>query len=407
LEKAFADLVDESTTYESFDCPKFRNEMQEFSFKSSLITCHGWHKCGSTLCISPEVEYPLSGDLAVAESDSNSATQNDTIPTNRRQSGTLNLFTLQLRKTEKIIDRRWGNDVHVPVATGTLDNIQKYADAVFSNDADQKKAFECLAAKFSVRIHDDALRDETNCGDSRASKRQIVNLERKNLEKVNQGSQLICFLSGFGGSGKSRVIVGLVRYASSLCANLSIRFDRRTIVVPALTGAAAVSINGETSHSANVWKRVVKDTDIEDWKHTYMFILDEQVSCACRKDLEKCYQKCCELKENTLDFGGIDIIFAGDFSQLEPVCAYPLYLEEIFSIWDDMIHTFFELKTSHRFNKDPAWGKLLSRYRDVGPKIADVKKINERLIGSKQVHVNVIFHKTLFMRQRQILIERQ
>ena len=177
-------------------------------------------------------------------------------------------------------------------------------------------------------------------------------------------------------------------------------------MVPALTGAAAVSINGETSHSANVWKRVVKDTDIEDWKHRYMFILDE-VSFACRKDLEKCYQKCCELKENTLDFGGIDIIFAGDFSQLKPVRANPLYLEENSPIWDDMIHTFFELKTSHRFNKDPAWGKLLSCYRDVGPKIADVKKINERLIGSKQVHVNVIFHKTLFMRQRQRLIERQ
>jgi hypothetical protein len=49
-----------------------------------------------------------------------------------------------------------------------------------------------------------------------------------------------------------------------------------------------------------------------------------------------------------------------------------LYLEEDFPLWDDMIHTFFELKTSHRFDKDPAWGKLLTRFHGVSPTIADL-----------------------------------
>jgi hypothetical protein len=89
-------------------------------------------------------------------------------------------------------------------------------------------------------------------------------------------------------------------------------------MVTALTGAAVVSMNRETSFLANIQKRVVNDTDIEDRRHTYMFILDE-VMFASRKDLETCYRKCCELKENSLDFGGIDIIFAGDLSQLKPV----------------------------------------------------------------------------------------
>jgi hypothetical protein len=82
-------------------------------------------------------------------------------------------------------------------------------------------------------------------------------------------------------------------------------------VVTALTGAAVVSINRETYLLAN-------DTDIEDRRHTYMFILDE-VMFASRKDLETCYGKCCELKENSIEFGGIDIIIAGDLSQLKPV----------------------------------------------------------------------------------------
>ena len=52
-------------------------------------------------------------------------------------------------------------------------------------------------------------------------------------------------------------------------------------------------------------------------------------------------------------FGGLDIIFAGDFTQLKPVKAKPLYLEEDFKIWEQDVHTCFELKTNHRFKNDP------------------------------------------------------
>jgi hypothetical protein len=81
-------------------------------------------------------------------------------------------------------------------------------------------------------------------------------------------------------------------------------------VVTALTGADVASINGETSHLANIWNGVIKETDIEDWRHMYVFILGE-VSFARRNAIETCYQKCCELKQNSLYFGGIDIVFAG------------------------------------------------------------------------------------------------
>jgi hypothetical protein len=49
------------------------------------------------------------------------------------------------------------------------------------------------------------------------------------------------------------------------------------------------------------------------------------------------------------NLGGVDVVFAGDFTQLTPVKGKPIYLEKDFIIWDDWVHTFLELKTNHRF----------------------------------------------------------
>ena len=51
-------------------------------------------------------------------------------------------------------------------------------------------------------------------------------------------------------------------------------------------------------------------------------------------------------------------------------------------MWEQWVHTFYELKTNHRFNDDPDWGTLLARFRDEGPTEEDVAKINTRLVVS-------------------------
>ena len=47
--------------------------------------------------------------------------------------------------------------------------------------------------------------------------------------------------------GKSKVINSVRDYAKKLCNNLQVDFTSRTIVTTAVTGTAAVSINGETT----------------------------------------------------------------------------------------------------------------------------------------------------------------
>ena len=82
-------------------------------------------------------------------------------------------------------------------------------------------------------------------------------------------------MSGPGGTGKSKVIHAVICYCKELCENAGIPFNKNTIVVTALTGAAAVSIFGETTHAACCLNRKVQSQDIDTWKGTLMVIIDE------------------------------------------------------------------------------------------------------------------------------------
>ncbi|KAG7371411.1 PIF1-like helicase [Nitzschia inconspicua] len=287
------------------------------------------------------------------------------------------LHRLSLKKTTRVVDTI-GN-IQLPVANGTLANIRQYSKCLFGDDEDQRQTFECLTASFVLKLYQRARAEETSL---ESTKKRFLNTEKNVLEKVNRGAQLICFLSGPGGTGKSFVITSYVRYCSEVCSNLRIKFDSKTIVVSAITGAAAVSIRGQTTASALCLKRHIIEDDVKQWENTYAVVADE-ISFSKKSEIESANHKCRELKEEqSLKFGGVDIVFAGDFTQLRPVRAKPIYLEDDFVIWDDWIHTFFELRTNHRFKNDVRWGNILSRFRDLGPSVADVNLINTRVIGS-------------------------
>ena len=89
-----------------------------------------------------------------------------------------------------------------------------------------------------------------------------------------------------------------------------------------------------------------------------------------------------ELKEtgNEKRFGGLPILFAGDFTQLEPVGAKPLYLCEDNDLFFETMTTFMELKTNHRFRKDEEWGDMLANMRINGVCANVLKKINKRVV---------------------------
>jgi ATP-dependent DNA helicase PIF1 len=131
------------------------------------------------------------------------------------------------------------------------------------------------------------------------------------------------FITGPGGSGKSMLIRKIYQHAHSM---------NREIHVCALTGCASVLLNckAKTIHS---WSGIgLGNGTIEQlvtkikknkfsktlWKQTSILVVDE-VSMLSKKLFEALNAIGKEIRHNNRPFGGIQLIFSGDFYQLPPV----------------------------------------------------------------------------------------
>jgi hypothetical protein len=191
------------------------------------------------------------------------------------------------------------------------------------------------------------------------------------------------FLSGAGGSGKTRVINAVLAYAKGFCKELNYVFDKRMIVVTALTGVAATLINGETLHSAaKFYNKKITTEHIDEWKNTRLVIVDE-ISFATSSNLKTLNGKLGQLKEARLQkYGGLHIVFIGDFAQLEPVSGKPLYYETNFPLWHDWVNCYIELQGQHRFQNDIAFGNIMQRMRNGHVTKADIDCLNTRVVNA-------------------------
>ena len=131
------------------------------------------------------------------------------------------------------------------------------------------------------------------------------------------------FITGPGGTGKTALIRHLQKDASN---------KDRNIQVCAMTGCAAVLLEckAKTIHSwagiglgngttESIISKIIKSRYSRDkWKKTDMLIIDE-VSMMSQKifDLLDAVGK--SVRKNMKPFGGIQVIFSGDFYQLPPV----------------------------------------------------------------------------------------
>ena len=141
------------------------------------------------------------------------------------------------------------------------------------------------------------------------------------LEKFKRGENL--FITGAGGTGKTTLIKHFIEYAESV---------KKSIQVCALTGCAAVLLNcnARTIHSWSGIRlaRGPKEKIIEsvfknkrqsrNWKKVKILIVDE-VSMMSRKIFEVLDEIGKVIRHSSLPFGGIQVVFTGDFFQLPPV----------------------------------------------------------------------------------------
>ena len=196
------------------------------------------------------------------------------------------------------------------------------------------------------------------------------------------GDQLLMYIAGVGGTGKTHVVKAIRRLFELL--NRS-----KEILVGAPTGAAAKNIDGYTVHSLVMLKskgrkNIAKLQEL--WAPVRYFIIDE-VSMIGAKFLSEISSRLQEAKgvqgEAALEpFGGVHVIFTGDFGQLRPVSAMSLYDHKLVKnpglqvgqtiqgvnslkgvyLWR-LVRTVVVLTKNQRQKEDPVYADLLSRVR--------------------------------------------
>jgi len=211
-------------------------------------------------------------------------------------------------------------------------------------------------------------------------------------------------LHGPGGCGKTTVIDLVVAYSREYCSYMeNYEFDARTIVVTAMTGVAATILMGETTHKAlHLNQRKPIDAEqVAVWEGTRLVIIDE-ISFASKEDFSLIHRRLQTLKQK-LDgiYGGIDVIFSGDFRQLEPVgeLKKPVY-EENCPEFKDWTNCFIELKGMHRFKDDPQHGERLVRLRNGKVTKEDLVHFNKRVVTEDTELPEDIRYATYFNRDR-------
>ena len=255
-------------------------------------------------------------------------------------------------------------------------------------DNHQRRAFEVIMASFVLRYFKDAGKNNEQMTSHDNQSRTKFVRERKLLcqlaELRNDTVQLICCLHGPAGSGKSTLIELVLLYAKEYCSYLpNVIFGRNTIVVTAMTGVAATLICGETTHGALFLnqKREIEPEQIELWADTRLLIIDE-ISFVSKSDFQMMHKQLGKLKQQIdKKSGGLNLIFSGDFRQLEPVGRgkLPIYKDKC-PYFVEWVNCYIELNGMHRFKKDVRWGKLLMRMQNGELTKEDVEFINTKVV---------------------------
>ena len=198
--------------------------------------------------------------------------------------------------------------------------------------------------------------------------------------------QLLMAVLGAGGTGKSTLIEAIRAWFR--------RNGRgKELIVTATTGSAAVKINGSTVHSAasipietSDGKRMgkLKKHQRDAWEHRQYMIIDE-VSMLDSTVIEHLHSQLAKVKANPeINFGGVNIIFFGDFLQLPAVLNPDVYVNNNglgHRLWRSLNGVVI-LTQQMRQARDPPYAALLSRCRVRKPTDDDIEKLRDR-IGAK------------------------
>ena len=160
------------------------------------------------------------------------------------------------------------------------------------------------------------VREMIDVSDTNTDIHTLQDLKDKLID-LGGDEQLLMFLTGAGGTGKSHVIFTCRSFCQEFSDNIQVMFDRNSFMITACTGSAASLLDGVTIHgAAHMMKKKIIDEYREDWSGVRTVFIDE-CSFFGIEDLVILDKQLRSLRERDKPYGGVSIVFAGDFYQLE------------------------------------------------------------------------------------------
>ena len=244
---------------------------------------------------------------------------------------------------------------------------------------------------------DDIAHDIINEYSLNAKQKVAFNLSIENVKRREQNletQQTLAYVGGPGGTGKSQVINAIVAFHERINA-------KKNVKLTAYTGTAAAHIGGSTTHALFATQKKSKKNLERKFQHVNTIIVDEVSMIGC-SHLYKISQQLSTAKpdsDKTKPFGGLDVIFFGDFMQFKPIYDPPLYsayrndnqrlsskkVNEEHSlmgkhIWSQVKKIVF--LTEQMRVTDQAYLDFLNRLRAGECTDEDMLMLNERVIGN-------------------------
>jgi hypothetical protein len=214
----------------------------------------------------------------------------------------------------------------------------------------------------------------------------------KPLLTVKKVKQMIFSLGGEGGTGKSKVILAFTKFLQRIKLRHKLR-------IGAITGVAANQVDGSTISSMLRFGQSLKaqgkasDDLRKEFESVTIFFIDEISFVGC-ENLQHISNRLCELKNCDEPFGGMTVILAGDFYQIQPIGTTPLYksADSGRNLADALAGYLKFRKVTHRVTlerqyrmaKDPIYMDFVQRYRDGKQKpVTDNKYLQKRRLSAK------------------------